>query len=258
MTPVKPDSGARYPGIALITGGTRGIGRAISMRLAADAPAHLILAYNRNHDAARASAAMLRERGVACTTVPCELGREDEIERLFALIAERFGRLDLFVSNAARASFRPARSMSLRAWQRTMDINARAFLHGSQLAAKLMTSGGAIVGLSSLGSRGWAPGYVALGAAKAALESTARYLAVELAPLGINVNVLCGGLIDSETLSDAPELAGYVAAARRRCPAGRLGRPEDLAEIVAFLASPAAGWIRGQTIVADGGLSLVS
>jgi len=244
--------------IILITGGTRGIGRAIALRFAREHPAHLVLAYNTNHDAARSTAQELLALGVACTTLATDLGRPSEIDALFASVKERFDRLDVFVSNAARAAFRDAVALSQRSWQRTLDLNASAFLLASQRAAALMPArGGSIVGLSSAGSQRCAPGYLALGAAKAALEATARYLAVELAPRNINVNVVCGGLIESPELFASAELAPYVRRAIERTPAGRLGRPEELAEVVEFLASPRAAWIRGQTIIVDGGHSLV-
>jgi enoyl-[acyl-carrier protein] reductase III len=242
--------------IVLVTGGTRGIGRATSLRLAAERPAHIALAYALDHDAARATVAEIERRGVAASAIVADVGQLDSLETLFAKIAERHERLDVFVSNAARASFRGAMELTPRTWSKVMDLNARAFLAGSQHAAKLMTRGGRIVALSSLGSRTFAPGYLALGAAKAAIESMVRYLAVELAPAGINVNAVCGGLIETETVRQHPDYARLREHVLAKTPAGRIGRPDDLAEIVAFLCSPASDWIRGQTIVADGGFTL--
>jgi enoyl-[acyl-carrier protein] reductase III len=140
-----------------------------------------------------------------------------------------------------------------------MDINARAFLLGSQYAAELMepAGGGRIIGVSSLGSRFALPDYTVLGAAKAAMESLARYLAVELAPAGINVNVVCGGFVDTPSMRLASDYDRLVEHVVGRTPAGRLATPEDLAGIVAFLCSAESDWIRGQTLVADGGYSIV-
>lgn len=243
-------------GIVLVTGGSRGIGLATSLRLAAERPAHIVIAYALDHDAARAAVRDLEQRGVAASAIVSDVGQLDSLDALFRTIEERHGRLDVFVSNAARASFRGAMELTPRTWSKVMDLNARAFLAGAQHAAKLMTGGGRIVALSSLGARYFTPGYLALGAAKAAIEAMVRYLAVELAPSGINVNAVCGGLIETATtqlLPDYVQLRDHVIA---RTPAGRIGRPDDLAEIVAFLSSPAADWIRGQTIVADGGFTL--
>ena len=245
--------------VALVTGGSRGIGRAISLRLAESGEIHhLVVAYSMNHEAARATVADLDALGVGATAVPTDVSKPELMEPIFDSIAERFGRLDIFVSNAARATFKPVTELSPRAWQRVLDLNATAFLIGAQLAAKLMRQGGRgwIVGLSSLGAGFYLPGYAALGAAKAAIESLCRYLAVELAPWNINVNVVSGGFIDTESMRLNPhyeELKAYVAA---RTPAGRVGTPRDLAGIVAFLCSEEARWIQGQTLLADGGMSL--
>jgi enoyl-[acyl-carrier protein] reductase III len=245
--------------VVLITGAGRGIGRGIALRLAREKPAHIVVGYAVDHVAACGTAAEIEASGVPATVASVDVGDERRLRELFDRVGTDLGRLDVFVSNAARTTFRPARELSLRSWQKVMDINARAFLLGSQLAADLMVpaGGGRIVGVSSLGSRYALPDYAALGVAKAALEALARYLAVELAPVGINVNVVCGGFVDTPSMrlaADYPAMAEHVAA---RTPAGRVGRPEDLAGIVAFLCSPESDWIRGQTLVADGGFSLV-
>jgi enoyl-[acyl-carrier protein] reductase III len=245
-------------GIVLVTGGSRGIGRAITMRLAAERPEHVVIAYSLDHDAARATVAQLQSRGVGATAIVTDVGQLESLDALFDTIGERFGRLDVFISNAARASFGAAMELTPRTWSRVIDLNARAFLAGAQRAARLMTDGGSIVALSSLGSSYYTPGYLALGAAKAAIESMVRYLAVELAPQNINVNTVCGGLIETDTVKMHPDYERLREHVTAKTPAGRIGRPDDLAAVVAFLCSPAAAWIRGQTIVADGGFSLTT
>ncbi len=244
--------------IVLVTGGSRGIGRAIALRLARERPAHVVVGYCLDHDAARQTVGDLAAAGVGASSVAADLGHAEQVDALFADLRRRFGRLDVFVSNAARATFRPVAELSAKAFRRTIDINAQAFLLGAQRAAELMAGGGRIVAVSSLGAHACAPGYAALGAAKAAVETLARYLAVELAPRGINVNVVCGGLVDTPSVRRHPDYAALAADIAARTPAGRVGRPEDLAGIVAFLCGPEAEWIRGQTLVADGGFSLVS
>jgi enoyl-[acyl-carrier protein] reductase III len=243
-------------GIVLVTGGSRGIGRAIALRLACEKPEHVVVAYSLDHDAARNTVTELEARGVAASAIVADVGQLESLEALFDAIADRFGRLDVFINNAARASFREAMELTPRTWSRVMDLNARAFLTGAQRAAQLMTGGGHIVALSSLGSRSYTPGYLALGAAKAAIESMVRYLAVELAPRGISVNAVCGGLIETESVKMHPDYERLREHVIARTPACRIGQPEDLASVVAFLCSPAAAWICGQTIVADGGFSL--
>jgi enoyl-[acyl-carrier protein] reductase III len=244
--------------VVLITGGSRGIGRSIALRLAREDPAHVVVGYCMNHSAARQTVADLEELGVGASIVNVDVGREDLLPAMFDHVRDAHGRLDVFVSNAARTTFRPTMELNARNWQKVMDINARAFLLGAQSAALLMreNGGGRIVGISSLGSRFYIRDYAALGAAKAVMETLARYLAVELAPWGINVNVVCGGFVDTPTMRLAPEYPQLAEYLKQRTPAGRLAEPEDLAGIVAFLCSAESDWIRGQTLVADGGFSL--
>lgn len=253
------NSGAFLQGrIVLITGGSRGIGRATALRLADAQPEHIVIGFCTNHDAARATVSELEDRGVASSEIAVDVGRVELLEEMFRAVGDRFGRLDVFVSNAARGAFADVDHLSVRAWQKTMDLNARAFLVGAQLAAGLMRErGGRIVGVSSLGASRYVPGYAALGAAKATLEATARYLAVTLAPLNINVNVVSGGLVDTASTRAHPDHETLFRDVARRTPAGRIGQPEDMARVITFLCSPDADWIRGQTIVADGGLSLL-
>ncbi|MGD8568073.1 MAG: SDR family oxidoreductase [Gammaproteobacteria bacterium] len=246
--------------IVLVTGGSRGIGRAVALRLARDKPEHIIITYCSDYAAARQTVADIGALGVSASLLRTEVGRQELLRETFDEIKACFGRLDVFVSNAARTAFRSAMELDARSWQRVMDINAKAFLLGSQMAAEIMPdhAGARIIGISSLGSRYFIPQYAALGTAKAAIEALARYLAVELAPRGINVNVVCGGFVDSPStrlLPDYPAVSEHVAS---RTPAGKVAQPEDLAGVVALLCSPDADWIRGQTIIADGGYSLVS
>ncbi len=243
----------------VITGGSRGIGRAIALRLAREQPEHIVVGYCMNHSAARQTVADLQALGVAASAISTDVGQSELLREMFDEVRQRLGRLDIFVSNAARATFRPAMELNVRNWQRMMDINARAFLLGAQMAAELMREGGGgrIIGISSLGAHYYAPDYAGLGAAKAAMEALARYLAVELAPWGINVNIVCGGYVDTESMRLAPDYKDMTAYVLSRTPAQRLAQPEDIAGVVAFLCSPDSDWIRGQTLVADGGFSLM-
>lgn len=254
---VEPGRGSLRGSVVLVTGGSRGIGQAICLRLAKEQPEHVVVGYCMAYEQAQATVAQLKELGVDASAISADLGQVDMVRELFSKIGDRFGRLDVLVSNAARAAFRPVDGLSVRSWQRTMDINARAFLLCGQEAARLMGDrGGRIIAMSSLGSHRYTPGYVALGAAKATVESLARYMAVELAPQGIRVNVVCGGLIDTESMRLHPQYDQICAQVRDGTPAGRVGRVEDLANVVALLCSPDADWICGQTIIADGGFSL--
>jgi enoyl-[acyl-carrier protein] reductase III len=242
----------------LITGGTRGIGRAIAMRLAREKPGFMMVSYCQNHGAARDTVSELRELGVEADSFSTDVSDVKMLQGLFDRVRERTGRLDVFVSNAARTSFRPVLDLDRRSWSKIMDLNASAFLAGSQMAAALMreNGGGRIIALTSLGSRFATRNYAGLGAAKATIEALTRYLAVELAPLNINVNAVCGGFVDTHSMRLAPDyddLEKYVAG---HTPEGRIAQPDDLAGVVALLCTKDANWIRGQTLVADGGFSL--
>ncbi|HLN13439.1 MAG TPA: SDR family oxidoreductase [bacterium] len=243
--------------IVLITGGTRGIGRAIALRLAREHPAHILVGYCMDYTSARQTVADIEAMGVPASMQSLDVGQETLLRGLFDHVRERFERLDIFISNAARTTFRPVMELNSRNWQKVMDMNARAFLLGSQMAAELMgPNGGRIIGLSSLGSRFCVPDYAGLGAAKAVIETLARYLAVELAPRKINVNVVSAGFVDTESMRLAPDYDELVRHVVAGTPAGRLATPEDVAGVVAFLCSPESDWIRGQTLIADGGYSL--
>ncbi|MFX3625270.1 MAG: enoyl-[acyl-carrier-protein] reductase FabL [Ectobacillus sp.] len=245
--------------VAVITGGTRGIGKAIAKRFAREGY-HLVLNYMRKKsDAEQTKAEIEREYAVQVHLVKANVKELDNIQALFQETKETFGRLDVFINNAASGVLRPLMEVEQSHWDWTMDINAKAYLFAAQEAAKLMeqNGGGAIVALSSLGSIRALPNYVTVGVSKAAAEALTRYLAVELAPKGIVVNAVSGGAVDTDALKHFPNREELLESAGARNPAGRLVEPEDLAEAVYFLCTPAASMIRGQTIIVDGGLSLL-
>jgi len=243
--------------VALITGSSRGIGRAVARRLASEG-AQVVVHYRSNRDAAEETANEIRQLGGDPLLVGADVRDPRQIKDLFARTADRYGTLDILVSNAAMGALKPALHLSWSKWDMTMEICARAFLLCAQEALPLMkANGGRMVAISSLGSRKYIPNYTAVGAAKAALEAVTRYLAVELAQHKILVNAVCGGLIETSTLAYFPQAARMMDDARTRSPLGRVGQPVDLANIVAFLCSHDASWICGQTIVADGGYSLI-
>jgi enoyl-[acyl-carrier protein] reductase III len=239
---------------ALVTGGSRGIGRAIAVRLAATSAETVIVNYLRNQVEAEKTAKVIAEHGARCILARANLALPNAIDSLFETVRTATDHLDVFVHGAALAAFKPMMALKPNQWDLTMNINARAFLRCVQQAVSFMKSG-KIIAVSSLGSQRVVPHYGVMGPAKAALEAIVRYLAAELAPAGILVNGVSGGFVQTDALKWFPE--NPIAEARRRTPAKRLGTPEDLAEVVAFLVSPAANWICGQTIVADGGLSLL-
>lgn len=246
--------------VALITGGTRGIGKAIAERFASEGY-DLVLNFMRKKTKAAETQAELEEKyGIRVHIVKANVGELEQIKALFAEVKVVFGRLDVFINNAASGVQRPLMEIEENHWDWTIDINAKAYLFAAQEAAKLMeeNGGGSIVALSSLGSIRALPNYVVVGVSKASVEAITRYLAVELAPKGIVVNAVSGGAVDTDALTHFPNREELLVAARKRNPAGRIVEPEDLAETAYFLCTPAASMIRGQTIIVDGGLSLLA
>ncbi len=242
--------------VSVITGASRGIGRELALTLARRGATVVVNYQHDDHAAAEVVASVSSAGGRA---VCCRADVEDPagIEKLFTFVEESFGRLDHFVSNAAAGPFKPVLDLKLHHLDRCHAMNARAFVLGAQRAARLMDRGGRIVAMSSLGAGFALPGYAAMGAEKAALEAWVRYLACELAPLGITANAVSGGLIDTGTLALYARSAGFDPdAAVRRVPLQRAGTPGDMASAAAFLLSPAADYITGQTLVVDGGISV--
>jgi len=241
--------------IALITGGSRGIGQAITLNLASEG-VDVIINCLRKRKAAEETAEKAREMGVKAHVIRANIAEPEKIDEMFTEINERFGRLDILVNNAASGIARTAMELQYDAWDWTMNVNARAALLCSQQAAKLMTGGGVIVNISSLGSKLVTPVYTAVGVSKAALEALTRYLAVELAGKNIRVNAVSAAAVETETVklyTSDPNLPRSIVTTTL---AGRMVQPEDIADTVSFLCSDRAEMIRGQIIVVDGGVSL--
>jgi enoyl-[acyl-carrier protein] reductase III len=234
----------------LVTGGTRGIGRAIALRLVADGAKRVTLGYMRNDTAAEEAAALIREAGAEPVLVRGNVADGKTVEKLAAA-----GPYRVVVSNAATGVIRSALETEDKHWDWTLAANARAFLSVVRATAPQMEEGAAIVAISSLGSQRVLPNYVLIGVSKAALETAVRYLGVELAPRGIRVNCVSGGVVDTEALDWFPNKEQMLASVKRT-PAGRLVEPEDMAAAVSFLCSDDAAMICGQTLVVDGGYSL--
>ncbi|MFC0273819.1 enoyl-[acyl-carrier-protein] reductase FabL [Metabacillus herbersteinensis] len=244
--------------VALITGSSRGIGKAISIRLAKQGY-NIVINYARSKNAALETAAEIEALGVKALVVKANVGKPEKIKELFAQIDEEFGRLDIFVNNAASGVLRPIMELEESHWDWTMDINSKALLFCAQEAAKRMekTGGGFIVSISSLGSIRYLKNYTTVGVSKAALEALTRYLAVELAPKNIIVNAVSGGAVDTEALKHFPNRDELLEDAISNTPAGRMVEIEDMVDAVEFLVSKKASMVRGQTLIVDGGRSLL-
>jgi len=234
-----------------VTGGSRGIGRAIALRFARDGAQRIAIGYLRNDNAAEETADELRELGAEVTLVRGNVTSQRVLDQVAAL-----GPLDVLVHNAATGVIRPALETEDKHWDWTLNANARALLQLARVAAPSMPDGSSIVALSSLGAQRVLNNYVLVGTSKAALEALVRYLGVELAPR-IRVNAVSGGVVETGALDHFPNREQMLSGSLARTPAGRLVEPGDVADVVAFLCSPEADMIRGQTIVVDGGFSLV-
>ena len=232
----------------LVTGGTRGIGRAIALRLVADGASRAVLGYMRNDTAAEEARAAL---DAEVALVRGEVSKPEVVAELAAQ-----GPYRVVVHNAATGVVRGALETEDKHWDWTLAANARALLSLARATTPAMDEGGAILAISSLGSQRVLPNYVLVGTSKAALESLVRYLAVELAPRGIRVNAVSGGVVDTEALQYFPNKEQMLDWGEKRTPAGRLVTPEDITNAVMFLCSPEAEMIRGHVLVVDGGFLL--
>lgn len=241
--------------VGLVTGSSRGIGKAIALRLAENG-VDLVVNYVRHRQDAEATARLIEEKGARCLVVKANVANDEDLQSMFALIKSEFGHLDFLISNAASGVLKPALELSSRHWNWAMEINARALLSLTQQAVPLMGKGARIMAVSSMGAVRAVENYTAVGASKAALESLVRHLAVELGPMGINVNTISAGAVDTEALKKFPNRQQILDGALQRTPLGRLTTPEDVADVALFLCSELAAMIQGQTIVVDGGYSI--
>ncbi|HEY8644820.1 MAG TPA: SDR family oxidoreductase [Gaiellaceae bacterium] len=238
-----------------VSGGSRGIGRAIALRFARDGaalgtPVRVAIGYFRSDSAAEQTAEDLRALGAEPTLVRGNIGSDRVLEEVAAL-----GPLDVLVHNAASGVSVPALEATEKHWDWTVNTNARALLQLAQVAAPSMPGGSSIVAISSLGAQRVLDNYTLVGTSKAALEALVRYLAVELAPR-VRVNAVSGGVVDTDALEHFPNREEMLAAGVAN-PVGRMVTPDDIAGAVAFLCSAEAEMVRGQTLIVDGGFSLL-
>jgi len=243
--------------VALVTGGTRGIGKAIAMKLAREG-ADVAINYSRSREHAEAAVTDLRALGVRAEAYQCDVGDRDSVFAMVQAAGEHFGRIDILVNSAARGLERPRAAIDSlpKHLKHTMDVNVFGPWFATQAVVKYMAAGGAIINLMSPGSDRYLPKYAPVAVSKGALESLTIYLAVELAPRGIRVNAVSAGLVegtDGVRMLDQDMVGDYET----KVPAGRHVHPEDVADAVAFLASPAAAMVIGQTLLVDGGYGLL-
>lgn len=246
--------------VALITGSSRGIGRSIALELAARG-ADIVVNYVRKRSAAEEVVASIEAQGRRAIAIKANVGNAAHIEAMFDRVRAEFGRCDILVGNVASGVVRPITEVEDKHWDWTLDINARSILRCAQQAVPLMEARGwgRIIGITSFGSTRVFSEYGVIGVSKAAIEALIRYLAVELAPKGVVVNAVSPGIVATDALQYFPiDVRRTLTAAAERTPARRVTTPEDVAHVVAFLCSDDAAMIVGQTIVVDGGWSILA
>ncbi|MEW6475770.1 MAG: SDR family oxidoreductase [Actinomycetota bacterium] len=239
--------------VALVVGGTKGIGRAVSLELARSS--RTFANYAHDDVAATALETDAASRATPVETIACDISSKDGVDDLVDRVLKQAGRLDVVVFCAVDAYLVSAVDATEERWWQAMRTNAAPFLWLGQRLAQTTAGPGRLIGLTSPFSRRYVEGYAAIGPSKAALESLVVYLAVELAPRGITVNAVSGGLVDTELLrSRVPEKA--LDAWARRTPVARLGEATDIVSLVAWLAGDGSEWMTGQVLTMDGGYFL--
>jgi enoyl-[acyl-carrier protein] reductase III len=266
MSEVETTSATPLAGkVAVVTGGSRGIGRGIVFRLA-ECGATVVVNYLSDQESAQDTLKRVEETGATGLAIQADVSRPEELRVMMGQVRDRFPRIDIFVHNALGnllGFFAPPLAVTLEQWDEAFHCQARAYLVGVQEASRVLNDNGRVIALSYWpGSHlgGFQP-YFAMGTNKAGLEAMTRYFAVALAPRGITVNVVCPGLTDDSIVNALPQDAQDAILGWLRSgwtPLGRPGTPADIGGAVAALCSRDAGWITGQTIVVDGGASLMS
>ncbi len=244
---------------ALVTGASRGIGRATALKLA-EAGADVIVNYVTSQSAATEVADAIAAFGRKSATVKADVSELEDVTSMMDFVGNEFSKLDILISNAASGGFRPLMQATAKHFEATMNTNVRALLQLTQSAYPLMEKAKGrkkIVALSSHGSHRALPAYGLIGASKAALESLVRHMALELGNQDVNVNVLLAGLVETDSTRNLPgSEQAFEQINTRRCMAGRPLLADDVANAVLYLSSPLSDLVQGATLVVDGGESL--
>ena len=238
--------------VAVVTGGSRGIGRAIALRLAADGAA-VVVSYARRADAAEEVVQAIEAGGGQALAVQADFSQIADVRALFEKAQEKFGRLDILVNNAGTATFAPLTEITEEDFDSLFALNVKGLLFALQEAAKRMEDGGRIVNISTGLTVSGGPGGAVYAGTKGAVEQFTMAAAKELGGRGITVNTVSPGMTDTD-LMHAVIPAERQQGAVNASPLGRLGQPEDIADVVAFLCSDDARWLTGLNIRANGGV----
>ncbi len=242
--------------VALVTGGARGIGRATALKLAKHG-ADIAIVYYNSSDEASLLAKEIQALGRRAIIVQANVADQQSVKELFVNFQNHFERLDFLISNAASGVLKPAMKMSTKHWRWCLETNALALNHLVCESQSLLQRGGRVIALSSLGAQRAIPNYAFIGASKAALEALVRSLSIELAPMGVTVNTVSAGVVDTDALKHFPNREQLLQAYQAQALAERPLSPEDVANTVYLLCQPEADMIRGHTLFVDAGYSVV-
>jgi 3-oxoacyl-[acyl-carrier protein] reductase len=237
--------------VAVVTGAATGIGRGIAARLAADGAAVIVNHLDDEQRAAELVSAIEKQGGTAAA-VQADVSRPEDVRRLVDAAFDRFGGWHLLINNAAVAIIKPIAEFTDEEFDTSVAVNVRGLFLGCRLAAQRMADGGSIINISSSTTALMFPGYGVYDATKGAMEQLTRVLAKELGPRGITVNAVAPGATETETYRTGKD-AEFLAGVEAMSAFGRLGRVEEIAAVVAFIASPGACWVTGQVIRVNGG-----
>lgn len=240
--------------VALVTGGSRGIGAAIAQRLAQEG-ATVLITYSKNKKAADEVITEITKQGKTAHAFKADVACEKETSALIEEVTKATGKIDILINNAGVWGAGPIDAITLEAYHKVFDVNVKGVIATTIAALKLIPEGGRIINLSSVAGRIAMPGVSIYSASKAALDHLTKIWAQELGPKGITVNAVAPGTTVTDMFNEAigeEQHAGVIEKTALR----RLGQAEDIAAVVAFLASKDGGWVTGQTITADGGLNM--
>ena len=239
--------------ICLVTGGSRGIGRAIVTAMG-NAGADVAFTYQRSKESAEELAKSVEQKGVRCRAYQADVASVEEMQNLVKQVMKDLGHISILVNNAGINRDKSFLKMTKAMWDEVMRVNLDGVFWTTQLAAQDMveTGWGRIINISSIVGQTGNFGQSNYAATKGAIISFTESLARELARKGITVNAVAPGFIETDMVSGMPEAA--LTQVRAMTPVGRLGRPEEVADAVVFLASPRSGYVTGQVLGVNGGM----
>jgi len=237
---------------AIVTGSSKGIGKAIALDLAKKG-ANIIVNYINGEDAAIKVVEEIKSIGADAIAVKADVSNKEQVESLFGAAKEKFGKIDILVNNAGITKDRSLKKMTEDEWKTVINVNLNSVFYCSQQAAYQMESGSSIINISSIVGISGNFGQTNYSASKAGIIGFTKSLAKELGGKGIRVNAIAPGFIETEMTDKIPFIKKKIMLTL--VPMGRMGKPEEIAQVVSFLASSQATYINGEVIRVDGGMS---